>query len=65
MGVTETKFGKQLALEAGGEAHIPYTSHVDANTLRTKDGKLIQIIKLAGIAHEKSDTAHLNARNVA
>lgn len=65
MGVEKTKFGKQLKLEAGGEAHIPYTSHVDANTLKTKDGKLIQIIKLEGIAHETSDTSQLNAWKVA
>jgi len=67
MGVKETKFGKQLELEAGGEAHIPYSSHVDPNTLKTQDGKLIQIIKLEGVAHETSDTFQLdawkNARN--
>ncbi|WP_020211024.1 VirB4 family type IV secretion/conjugal transfer ATPase [Gilvimarinus chinensis] len=60
MGVQATKHGNKLAMEAGGEAHIPITSHVDPNTLRTKDGKLIQIIKVEGVPHETSDTAALN-----
>lgn len=60
MGVQQTKYGKKLELEAGGDAHIPITSHVDQHTLRTKDGKLIQIIKLEGVPHETSDNAALN-----
>lgn len=60
MGIQETKFGKQLGTEAGGCSHIPITSHVDPNTIRTKDGKLIQTIKLEGVPHETSDTASLN-----
>ncbi len=61
MGVSQTKYGAQLKMEAGGDAHIPFTSHVDPHTLRTKDGKLIQIIKLEGVSHETSDTSQLNA----
>lgn len=67
MGIHQTNYGDKLEQEVGGEAHIPYTSHVDANTLRTKDGKLIQIIKVEGVAHQTSDDSQLefwkNARN--
>jgi len=34
---------------------IPYTRFVDSKTLRTKDGYLLQIIKLHGIAFETED----------
>lgn len=61
MGVKETKHGARLALEKGGEANIPYTCHVNDNTLKTKDGKLVQIIKLEGIAHYTSNTSDLNS----
>jgi type IV secretion system protein VirB4 len=60
MAVAETKMGPKLANEANGETHIPYTCHVDPYTLKTKDGKLCQIIKLEGVAHETSDTSQLN-----
>jgi len=61
MGLSNTKFGDKLRSESGGDTHIPFTSHVDAHTLRTRDGKLCQIIKLDGVAHETSDTNQLNA----
>ena len=60
MGVLETNNGDKLALEANGAAHIPYSSHVDPYTLKTNDGKLVQIIKLEGVPHETSDTSQLN-----
>lgn len=61
MGVKDTKFGAKLALEKGGEANIPYTCHVNDTTLKTRDGKLVQIIKLEGVAHYTSNTSDLNA----
>jgi type IV secretion system protein VirB4 len=61
MGAKETKYGAKLVLEKGGEANIPYTCHVNENTLKTTDGKLVQIIKLEGVAHYTSNTSDLNA----
>lgn len=60
MGVAKTKHGSKLEMEATGSAHIPYTSHVDPFTIKTRDGKLCQVIKLEGVAHETSDTEQLN-----
>ena len=39
---------------------VPYTRFVDENTLRTKDGYLLQIIKLNGLAFETAETEDLN-----
>lgn len=60
MGIAQTKHGSKLNMEATGDAHIPYTSHVDPYTLKTRDGKLCQVIKLEGVAHQTSDTDQLN-----
>ena len=39
---------------------IPYTRFVDQSTLRTKDGQLLQIIKLNGLSFETAEDEDLN-----
>jgi type IV secretion system protein VirB4 len=41
---------------------IPYTNHYNAHTLLTKNGQMLQVIKLEGFAFETADTDTLNIR---
>lgn len=61
MGRYKTRYGEQLKKEVSCARFIPYTCHVDANTVKTKDGDYVQVLKVAGIAHETADTDQLNA----
>ena len=42
--------------------HLPYLRHVDVNTIETRDGQLLQILKLRGLLFETADTDELNYR---
>jgi type IV secretion system protein VirB4 len=48
--------------ERSAGAHLPYLRHVDARTIETRDGQLLQIIKLRGLLFETADTDELNYR---
>ncbi|MFN7605593.1 MAG: hypothetical protein ACK5RU_06695, partial [Hyphomonadaceae bacterium] len=48
--------------EAPAGARLPYARHVDDTTIETRDGMLLQIIKLDGLAFETADTEDLNYR---
>ena len=41
---------------------LPYALHLDDATLQTRDGRLLQIIKLRGLPSETADTDELNYR---
>ena len=41
---------------------IPYTHQLDDHTIATKDGFLLQIVKLEGYPFETADQAELNQR---
>lgn len=51
------------AREAPAGAHLPYARHLDAHTLETRDGLLIQTIKLGGLLFETADSEELNYRS--
>lgn len=42
--------------------HLPYARHVDDHTLETRDGLLLQTIRLDGLLFETADTDELNYR---
>ena len=48
--------------ERGAGDHLPYLRHIDANTIETRDGQLLQILKLRGLLFETADTEELNYR---
>lgn len=48
--------------EAPAGARLPYARHVDDTTIETRDGMLLQVIKLDGLAFETADTEDLNYR---
>lgn len=43
-------------------AHLPYARQVNANTLETHDGLLMQVIHLRGLLFETADTEEINYR---
>ncbi|AYG64397.1 VirB4 family type IV secretion/conjugal transfer ATPase [Rhizobium jaguaris] len=49
------RFGAEIGREKPISAHIPYLRHVDEETLRTKDGMLLSVIKIDGFCHQTAD----------
>ena len=48
--------------EASAGKRLPYARHLDARTLETRDGLLMQVIHLAGLPFETADSEELNYR---
>ena len=53
---------RAIAREKPAGAHLPYARHVDDVTIETRDGLLIQTIRLGGLLFETADTDELNYR---
>lgn len=53
---------KAIAREKAAGEHLPYAAHVNAHTLRTRDGLLMQMIHLRGLHFETADTDELDYR---
>ncbi|WP_174275581.1 VirB4 family type IV secretion/conjugal transfer ATPase [uncultured Sphingomonas sp.] len=51
-----------VAKEVPAGRHLPYAAHVDAHTIETRDGLLMQTIHLRGLLFETADTDELNYR---
>ena len=51
----DLRFGAEIGREKPISAHVPYLRHVDEETLRTKDGMLLSIIKIDGFCHQTAD----------
>lgn len=56
----ELASGDVLVREAGVSKHLPYTRHVDPRTIATRDGYLLQVIKVDGYSFETADQSDLN-----
>ena len=48
--------------EQAAGARLPYARHLDDATIETRDGRLLQVLKLDGLAFETADTTELNYR---
>ncbi len=57
-----TRDPKVAAREAPAGAHLPYARHIDDVTIQTRDGLLMQTIRLGGLMFETADSAELNYR---
>lgn len=57
-----TRDPKVAAREALAGAHLPYARHIDDVTIQTRDGLLMQTIRLGGLLFETADSAELNYR---
>ncbi|UXS05571.1 VirB4 family type IV secretion/conjugal transfer ATPase [Agrobacterium tumefaciens] len=51
----DMRFGTEIGRERSVSHHIPYTRHVDEQTLRTKDSTFLSVIKLDGFCHQTAD----------
>ncbi|HVR91902.1 MAG TPA: VirB4 family type IV secretion/conjugal transfer ATPase [Novosphingobium sp.] len=57
-----TRDPRVQAREKSAGTHLPYARHVDDVTLETRDGLLMQTIRLGGLLFETADTEELNYR---
>ena len=57
-----TPSSRAWSREQAAGIHLPYARHVDDVTLETRDGLLLQTIRLGGLLFETADTAELNYR---
>lgn len=57
-----TRDPKIIAREAPAGAHLPYARHIDDVTIETRDGLLMQTIRLRGFLFETADSDELNYR---
>ena len=55
---------KVLAREKPAGVHLPYAVQRDDTTIETRDGMLMQCIKLRGMLFETADSDELNYRKV-
>ncbi|MGL4528739.1 MAG: VirB4 family type IV secretion/conjugal transfer ATPase [Aestuariivirga sp.] len=58
----ELTFGSVARREEPVASHIPYSRHVDDQTLKTRDGLYLSVLKLDGFCFETADMAEINAR---
>lgn len=57
-----TSDARVIGREAAAGVHLPYARHVDATTIETRDGLLMQTIQLNGFLFETADSDELNYR---
>lgn len=57
-----TRDPKTIANETPAGTHLPYARHIDDVTIQTRDGFLMQTIRLGGLLFETADTDELNYR---
>lgn len=57
-----TQDPRVIAGEAPSGQHLPYARHVDDVTLQTRDGLLMQTVRLDGLLSETADSEELNYR---
>lgn len=57
-----TRDPKAMSKEAPAGAHLPYARHVDDVTVETRDGLLMQTIRVEGLLFETADSEELNYR---
>ncbi len=48
--------------EQAAGARLPYARHIDDATIETRDGRLLQVLRLKGFPFETADTEELNYR---
>lgn len=57
-----TRDPRVIAREEPAGRHLPYARHVDDVTIETRDGLLMQVVRIDGLLFETSDTDELNYR---
>ncbi len=62
LALQHTERGQEALNEVRLSDFIPYTHQLDDHTIATKDGFLLQVVKLEGFPFETADQAELNQR---
>ena len=57
-----TRDPRVIARETPVGAHLPYARHLDPCTIETRDGLLMQTIRVGGLLFETADSEELNYR---
>lgn len=57
-----TSCPKAAAREMSAGTHLPFARHVDDHTIETRQGLLVQVIKLGGLLFETADSEEINHR---
>ncbi len=58
-----TRDPKVIARETPAGVHLPYARHIDDVTIQTRDGLLMQTIRVGGLLFETADSDELNYRS--
>lgn len=53
-------YGNEVGREKAISEHVPYSRHVDDRTVRTKDGMLMQVLKIEGFCHDTADSSAID-----
>lgn len=56
------QYGRELGREKSVSDKVPYARHVDDQTIRTKDGMLVQVIKVEGFCHDTADQSAIDQK---
>ena len=56
------QYGATAAREKKVAVHVPYLRHVDEETLRTKDGMLVRVLKIEGFCHQTADQSEIDLK---
>lgn len=51
-----------ISREASAGLHLPYLRHIDDNTIETRDGRLIQCMRVHGMMFETADATEIDYR---
>ena len=62
LAIRRTNTGKESLREKSVGEFVPYTRHVDPETIATKDGHYLQVLELDGFPFETADQQELNQR---
>lgn len=54
------RFSAEIAREKSISKHVPYLRHVDDETLRTKEGMLVSVIRIDGFCHQTADQTFID-----
>lgn len=56
------QFAREIARDKHLADHIPYLRHIDEQTVRTREGMFLQVIKVGGFCHDTADQSDIDQR---
>ena len=62
--LADLRYGPVVRREMGQAVHIPYLRHLDDQTILTKQGFLVSVLRLSGLCFQTLDQANINLRYI-